>query len=88
MVANHFNALAAVSAFAAAILWLVSATAHVKSRDEVGSEGWTDPMLDSNGSDVLASAKLQQKWSRRGALAAAFAAILQGVALAFSVDVG
>jgi hypothetical protein len=84
MIATHLNLLSAGLAFLAAILWLVSATAQVKAKDKVGADGWIEASIVSDGNDVIESAKLQQKWSRRGAYAAAAAAAIQGVALLVS----
>jgi hypothetical protein len=84
MTATQLNILAAVFAFVAAILWLVSATVQVEHKDKVDAEGWVEASITSDGKDVIASAKLQQKWSRRGAYAAAVAAALQGAALVIS----
>lgn len=81
MTANHLNLLSAGLAFLAAILWLISATAQVKAKDKIGADGWADASINSDGNDVIESAKLQQKWSRRAAYAAAAAATIQGVAL-------
>ncbi|WP_200232470.1 hypothetical protein [Rubrivivax gelatinosus] len=84
MTANHLNYLSAGLAFFAAILWFVSATVQVKAKDKVSADGWIEASLESYGNDVIESAKLQQKWSRRGAYAAAAAAAIQGFAILVS----
>jgi hypothetical protein len=84
MTATNLNLLSACLAFLAATLWLVSATIQVKAKDRLGADGWIEASIESDGYNVIESAKLQQKWSRRGADAAAAAAAIQGVALIVS----
>jgi len=85
MTATQLNLLSAAFAFLAALLWLVSATVQVNHKEKVDAEGWIEASITSDGNDVIESGKLQQKWSRRGAYAAAVAAALQGVALLLSM---
>lgn len=84
MSATHLNFLSAGLAFLAAILWFVSATVQAKAAQKVSADGWIEASIESDGHDVIESAKLQQKWSRRGAYAAAAAAATQGIALVAS----
>jgi hypothetical protein len=84
MATTQLNLLSAVFSFLAAFLWFVSAMVQVKHRDRVNADGWIEASITSDGNDVIESGKLQQKWSRRGAYAAAVAALLQGIALMVS----
>ena len=75
------NEASAVSAFAAAGLWLYSA------RVEVWADGQTAPRRDNmvilKGGrmyDVTGTAQAQSRWSAYAAIAAALAAVLQGLA--------
>jgi hypothetical protein len=83
---NALNLASAVSAFIAAALWLVSATVQARPRDRRDSSDWMEASIISDGFDVIESGKLQQKWSRRGAWAAASAALFQAVAAASSIQ--
>lgn len=76
------NWLSAGCAFIAATLWLYSA------RVEVWADGQTSPRSDNmvilkHGRmyDVTGTAEAQSRWSAYAAIAAAAAAILQGVAV-------
>jgi hypothetical protein len=84
MATTQLNLLSAAFSFLAAFLWFVSATVQVKHKERVDADGWIEASITSNGNDVIESGKLQQKWSRRGAYAAAVAALLQGIALVVS----
>ncbi|MET4827825.1 hypothetical protein ABH972_005414 [Bradyrhizobium ottawaense] len=75
------NGASAVCAFVAAGLWLYSA--HV----EVWADGQTGPRRDNmvilKGGrmyDVTGTAQAQSRWSAHAAIAAALAAVLQGLA--------
>lgn len=81
MTDNQLNLLSSAFAFLAAVLWFISATVQVTHKDKVGSDGWIEASITSDGNDIIESGKLQQKWSRRGAYAAAVAALIQGIAL-------
>ena len=75
-----FNALSAGFALVAAVMWLLSATLQSKAQEKIGPHGWTEASLVSDGFDVIESGKVQQKWSRKGAYAAAIAAVFQALA--------
>jgi microcompartment protein CcmL/EutN len=76
------NILSAVSAIAAALLWLKSA------RVEIWADGQTAPqqgnlviLKDGRKFDVTGTAREQSKWSAYAAYAAAVAAALQALAV-------
>ncbi|MCA0327766.1 MAG: hypothetical protein LCH89_19535 [Proteobacteria bacterium] len=76
------NLLAALLALLAAFCWYRAATATVRYVDKPDEHGcYPAAILDDDGNDFGASAKLQQEWNRRGAKAAALAALVQGVVL-------
>lgn len=70
--------VAAFFAFLAAVLWVVSATVQVPFPSPESLKG---PDMVVEGHSFVGTAKAQAKWSRRAALAAAVAAVFQGVAL-------
>jgi hypothetical protein len=73
------NIFSMVFAYAAALLWYVSAAVKVKILPEGQSHG--HPEIDVNGIAFIASATRQARWSRRAAMAAATAALFQGFAI-------
>lgn len=81
MTSDQLNLLGAAFAFLAAVLWIVSAAVQVTHQDKTDADGWTEAAITSDGKNVIESGKLQQKWSRRAAYAAAAAAVMQGIAL-------
>lgn len=84
MTVTQLNLISAAFAFLAAVLWFFSATTQVKHKDKIDYNGFYEAAIESDGNDVIESAKIQQKWSRRGAYAAAVAALFQGIALVIS----
>jgi len=85
-VINTLNLVSAASAFIAAALWFKSATAQARPIERRDSNGWIEESIIADGFDVIESGKLQQKWSRRGAWAAASAALFQAAAAACSMQ--
>ena len=75
------NCISALGAFVAAIFWYFSATASVPPNNQPDSDGWIQGGIEVDGKDFIASALAQQNWSRRGAYAAALAALCQGIAM-------
>ena len=75
------NALAALFAFAAAVLWYISA----KIRVPLASGDTGNPEMIVDGFAFVATAKAQTVWSRRAAFAAALAAMFQALGLALGV---
>ena len=66
-------------AFAAAILWYISAVVRVKALPEGESHG--HPEVIVHGNAFIATAHRQALWNRLGAAAAATAALFQGLSL-------
>ena len=81
---SMLNAASALAAFIAAALWHQSAVAKCPVSNKPDASGWVPAYISVDDQDFIKSARLQQKWSRRGALAAAVAAVFQGLALAMS----
>jgi hypothetical protein len=69
--------LSAILAFVAALLWFKSATVRVPFPRPPQIEG---PDMVVNGLSFVGTATAQTTWSRRAAMAAAAAAIFQGIA--------
>jgi predicted regulator of Ras-like GTPase activity (Roadblock/LC7/MglB family) len=68
------NAISALFAFAAAVLWFI-ATTKTQRVDPAS----TDFVISDDGVDILATAKLQVTWNRYAASAACAAALAQSV---------
>ena len=73
------NYASALSALVAAALWYLSATAKVPPNNQPDKDGWIPASIEVDGSDFIASAVKQQQLSRKGAYAAAIAALCQGL---------
>jgi len=71
----------AIAAFAAAVLWYRASTVQVPQLDHTEPDGIAPAAIDVDGSDFVASAIAQARWNTRGAVAAAIAALLQGIVL-------
>lgn len=81
-----FNAVAALSAFAAAVLWYKASTAVVRPTESVDRNGWISAQVtvdhkETGSFDPFLTGIEQSKWNKRGAMAASVAAALQGIAL-------
>lgn len=75
------NIISMIFAAAAAGFWLKSSTVRVPKKDgnKVG------PEIIVEGYAFIATATMQAKWSRRGALSAAIAALFQAISLAIPI---
>ena len=83
MVTDILNILSALAAVAAAILWFRSATITVAANMELDEHGFSGSVIgDGSGNDAIKTALEQSRWSKKAAIAAGMAALLQaGVAL-------
>ncbi len=76
------NIIAALCALIAAFLWYKSATVKVPHRGELDESGFNSAVLIINdNTDFIQTVVAQSTWSKRGAAAAALAALFQGTAL-------
>ncbi len=75
------NIVSAVFALAAAILWFQSTVVKVQPNEMPDGKEIIEGSIDANGADVVATARRQNYWNRWGALAAAIAALAQGISL-------
>ena len=76
------NFLAALFALAAAYLWHRSATVQVPHEDKPGPGGiYSAAIIVGDNTDFIGTTIAQALWSKRGAYAAAGAALFQGTAL-------
>ena len=81
-VVTGLNFLSALAAFAAAFLWHRSATIQIPHKEEADENGmYSAAIVVGNNTDFISTAFAQSTWSRRGAYAAAVAALFQGIAL-------
>tara|TARA_R110002096_G_scaffold48836_5_gene129210 strand:- start:678 stop:944 length:267 start_codon:yes stop_codon:yes gene_type:complete len=73
--------VAAVFAFAAALLWFKSTVVKVPPNEKPNENGIIEASITSDGADVIATARKQNHWNKLGALAASIAALAQGISL-------
>jgi len=74
------NYVAAVLALISSIFWFCVVSLKVTKQNNA-TDGWHDAVITDDGINVLETIKLQQKWGRRAALLAAFAALFQAISL-------
>ncbi len=80
------NAISAIAALAAAILWYKSSVVIIRPTEQRDQEGWTSAQItvqsDSMGDfDPFLTGIEQSLWNKRAATAAAFAALFQAIGL-------
>jgi hypothetical protein len=80
------NVLAALCAFAAAVLWYKASTAIVRPTETVDRDGWLSEQItveheQTGPFDPFLTGIEQSKWNKWGALAASVAAAIQGIVL-------
>lgn len=75
------NIGAAIFAILAAFFWLRSTLVKISPSNQPDANGIIPASIESEGADVIATAKRQNTWNKWGACAASIAALLQGVAL-------
>ena len=81
-VVTGLNFLSALAAFAAAFLWHRSATVQIPHKEEADENGmYSAAIVVGDNTDFISTAFAQSTWSRRGAYAAAVAALFPGIAL-------
>jgi L-aminopeptidase/D-esterase-like protein len=74
------NTLSAVAALTAAFLWHRSATVRVTHKDNPDESGtYPAAIIVDDNVNFINTAMAQAMWSKRGSLAAAIAAALQGI---------
>jgi len=78
---TFIDIISAISAFAAAILWVYSAKVRVKFDESIPGKDGDIAIIDDDNSDLLKSLRAQSEWSVKAAYMAALAATFQGIGL-------
>jgi hypothetical protein len=81
MLKAAINLVSALAAFAAAHMWYKSAAVNVPHEDKPNPRGVYPAAIVVDENDFVATAFAQARWNKRGAFAAAIAALLQGIVL-------
>lgn len=78
--------LSAIASLVAAGQWFRSTLVSVPLVEKPDENGWVSASITSDGADVIATGREQNRWNRCAALFASIAALLQGISCFIPID--